>query len=115
MKYTKENLIVLPVLLVSTGGLYSLVWLARVSREFGDDAVTNVILAIISFGVWAVYLQLRYLHRAEAMNGRDLAWYLPLFLLFFGWFLGPLMIQIDLNEYVDAQPAPTPAAPVPAG
>jgi len=104
MKFTKENLIVLLVLLVSTGGLYSLIWLARVSREFGEDSVTHVILAIVSFGLWAVYLQLRYLHRAEALNGRELAWYLPLFLLFFGWFLGPLMIQLDLNEHADRVP-----------
>ncbi len=111
-KYTEENLIVLLILLVATGGLYSFVWIARVSREFGDDAVTNVILGIISGGAWLLFLYLRYMDRSERINGREMQWYYALLIFFSFGLAAPLMIQFNLNENVEAgRQAPTPATP----
>lgn len=111
-RYTEENLIVLLVLMVATGGLYAFVWIARVSREFGDDCVTNVILSIMSGGAWLLFLYLRYMDKAERMNGREMQWYYALLIFFSLGLAAPAMIQFNLNEYEGSR-APAPAAPAP--
>ncbi len=112
-RYTEENLIVLLVLMVSTGGLYAFVWIARVSREFGDDSVTNVILSLMSGGAWLLFLYLRYMDKAERLNGREMQWYYALLIFFSFGMAAPAMIQFNLNEYetnrAPAAPAPEPA------
>ena len=114
-RFTEENLIVLLVLMVSTGGLYAFVWIARVSREFGDDAVTNVILSIMSGGACLLFLYLRYMDKAERLNGRAMQWYYALLIFFSFGMAAPAMIQFNLNEFETSHaPAPVPqAAPAP--
>ena len=108
-QHTEENLIVLIILIACTFGLYSLIWLARTSRAFGDDPTTNVILIIGSFGMWSLVLNLRYLERSETLNGRTLAWYNAALIFVTGGIIGPLLTQMNINEKLAGQVAPTPA------
>jgi len=100
-KPVRENLIVLTALIVASIGTYSFVWIARASRTFGDDPVTNVVLSIVTGGGWLLFLYLRYLSKAEQLNGREVPWYYVIFVLLSVGFLAPLMIQLDLNEYAE--------------
>ena len=58
-KYTSENLIVFTILMVCTG-LYSLIWLGRTSASFNDDPTTNVVMTVVTSGLWGLVLNLRY-------------------------------------------------------
>jgi len=89
----ENNLAVLFLMLVITGGLYYFWWLARVSRVFGDDPVINIVLTVFSAGVWSIYLNLKYMQKSELLNNRDLKWYMILFLP-----LSPIIIQHNINE-----------------
>lgn len=89
----ENNLVVLFFLLILTGGLYYFWWLARVSRVFNDDPVMNIILTIFTAGLWSLYLNLKYLQKSEMINGRDVKWYVILFLP-----LSPIIIQHNVNE-----------------
>jgi hypothetical protein len=89
----ENNLFVLFLLMVITGGLYFFWWLARVSKIFGDDPIINILLTIFTFPIWGSYLCLKYMQKSEMINGRDMKWYMILFLP-----LLPIMIQHNLNE-----------------
>jgi hypothetical protein len=89
----ENNLVVLFFMMVLTLGLYYFWWLARTSRIFGEDPVINILLAIFTFGMWGVYLNLRYMQKSEMLNGREVKWYIILFILIL-----PIMIQNNLNE-----------------
>ena len=92
----ENNLVVLFLLMLITLGLYYFWWLARVSKIFNDDPVINIFLTLFTLGVWGLYLNLKYLQMSELLNGRDVKWYMVLFLPFFPIF--PIMIQHNLNE-----------------
>ncbi len=87
------NLVVLFLLLILTGGFYYFWWLARVSRIFGDDPVINIMLTIFTIGIWGLYLNLKYMQKSEMVNGRDIKWFMILFLP-----LSPIIIQHNINE-----------------
>ena len=89
----ENNLFVLFLLLLMTGFLYYFWWLARISRIFGDDPAVNILLSIFTLGAWAMYTNLRYLQKSEALNGRDVKWYVIFFLPF-----APIIIQQNINE-----------------
>jgi len=89
----ENNLVVLLLLFVLTLGLYYFWWLARVSRVFNDDPVINILLTIFTFGLWGVYLSLKYLQKSEILNGRDVKWYMIFFVP-----VMPIIIQHNLNE-----------------
>ena len=89
----EDNLVVLFLLVIITGGMYLFWWLSRVSRVFGDSPVTNVLLVIFTGGLWFLYLSMKYMQRAEELNGRELKWFMILFLP-----LAFLIIQHDINE-----------------
>jgi hypothetical protein len=79
--------------MVLTLGLYYFWWLARTSRIFGEDPVINILLSIFTFSMWGVYLNLRYMQKSEMLNGREVKWYIILFIPIL-----PIMIQNNLNE-----------------
>lgn len=89
----ENNLVVLLLLFVLTGGLYYFWWLARISRTFGDDPVINILLAIFTVGIWIVYINMKYLQKSENLNGRDVKWFMILFLP-----ISPIIIQHNVNE-----------------
>lgn len=89
----ENNLVVLFLLIVLTLGLYYFWWLARVSRVFNDDPVINILLTVFTFGIWGVYLNLKYLQKSEILNGRDIKWYMIFFVP-----VMPIIIQHNLNE-----------------
>ena len=89
----ENNLVVLLLLFPLTGFLYYFWWLARVSRVFKDDPVINIILTIFTLGLWSIYLNLKYMQKSEAMNGRDMKWFMVFFFP-----LSPLIIQHNINE-----------------
>ena len=101
-KYTSENLIVFTILMVCTAGLYSLIWLGRTSASFNDDPTTNVVMTVVTCGLWGLVLNLRYVQLSEELNGRTIQWYNAILVLIQP-FLGPLMIQQNLNEYLNKQ------------
>jgi len=105
-QHTEENLIVLIILIACTFGMYSLIWLARTSKAFGDDPTTNVILICASFGMWSLVLNLRYLERSETLNGRTLAWYNAALIFVTGGMIGPLLTQMNINEKMGGRAAP---------
>jgi hypothetical protein len=89
----ENNLVVLFLLFILTLGLYYFWWLARISRVFNDDPVINILLTVFTFGIWGIYLSLKYLQKSEMLNGRDVKWYMIFFVLFM-----PIIIQHNLNE-----------------
>ena len=89
----ENNLFVLLLLLILTCGLYYFWWLARTSRIFGDEPLINILLTLFLPGFWFCYLNLRYLQKSEQMNGRDVKWYMIIFLPIL-----PLIIQGNINE-----------------
>jgi hypothetical protein len=89
----ENNLVVLFLLFILTGGLYYFWWLARVSRIFNEDPVINILLTVFSAGIWSLYLNVRYMQKSEMINGRDVKWYMILFI-----FISPIIIQNNINE-----------------
>lgn len=89
----ENNIVILFLLIILTGGLYYFWWLVRTSRVFGDDPSVNIILTVLTCGLWSIYLCLHYIHKSEALNGRDAMWYTVFFLP-----ISPLIIQNNLNE-----------------
>lgn len=89
----ENNLVVLFLLLVVTAGLYYFWWLARASRVFNDNPVSNVLLVVLTLGVWSLYINLKYMQKAEELNGRGVTWYMIFFLV-----ISPLIIQHNINE-----------------
>ncbi|HNR87842.1 MAG TPA: hypothetical protein PKM65_05840 [Spirochaetota bacterium] len=89
----ENNLVILFLLLVFTAGLYYFWWLARTSRMFNDNPVSNVLLVVLTFGVWSLYINLKYMQKAEELNGRGFGWYMVFFLV-----ISPLVIQHNINE-----------------
>jgi hypothetical protein len=98
-KYTSENLIVFTILMVCTLGMYGLIWLGRTSASFSDDPTTNVVMAVVTCGMWNLVLNLRYFARSEELNGRQVQWYNAIIVIMGGPLIGPLMIQQNINEY----------------
>lgn len=91
----EDNLIVLLLLILLTGGIYYFWWLVRISRMFGDDPVSNVLLVIFTVGVWGLYLSLKYMQKSEELNQRDMKWYMFFFLP-----MSILIIQNNINEKI---------------
>lgn len=89
----ENNLVVMLLLIVLTLGTYYFWWLSRVSRVFGDDPVMNILMTIFTFGMWGVYLNLKYMQKSELLNGRDLKWFMIFFLP-----ISPIIIQHNINE-----------------
>ncbi len=90
----EDNVFILLLLLLFSGFLYYFWWLARISRLFGEDPVTNILLVCATLGMWGVYLNLRYLQKSEELNRRRMQWYMVFFLP-----LSILIIQNNVNEY----------------
>jgi hypothetical protein len=93
----ENNPFVLFLLIVLTGTLYTLWWQARTSRVFKEDPVVNVVLTIFTLGIWGIFLNFRYLQKSELLNGREMKWYVVLFLPF-SPVLYPIIIQSNINE-----------------
>ena len=112
----EDNLFVLFLLIILTGGLYYFFWLAKTSKFFGDDSTANVLLTLITMAsgvavfrftgnlhvavvlgaIWVLYLHIRYFHKSELLHKREMLWCMALFLLVLP--LAPLMIQNNINE-----------------
>ena len=93
-EYSPENnLMVMLLLIILTFGLYYFWWLAKVSRIFSDDPVINILLTIFTLGIWSLYLNLQSMQKSEMLNGRDMKWFMFLFLP-----ISPLIIQHNINE-----------------
>jgi len=92
----ENNLVVLFLLLLLTCGLYYFWWLARVSRVFNDDPVINILLTVFTVGIWGIYLNLKYFQKSEILNGRDMKWYMVVFIPVLPVFI--VMIQHNVNE-----------------
>lgn len=93
-KYMPEdNLVILLLLLICTLGLYYFWWLVKVSKFFGDNPVSNVMLFFLTFGLWGVYIHLKYMQKSEELNHREMKWYMVLFMP-----ISVLIIQNNINE-----------------
>jgi len=94
----EDNAVILFLLIICSFGLYYFVWLSRISRLFNDNPTSNIILTIMTVGIWGLYLNMRYLQKSEELNRRDFKWY---FLLFVALIPLPiLIIQNNISEYV---------------
>lgn len=94
IEYVPENnLVVLFLLFVLTLGIYYFWWLARISRLFDDNPVTNILLVFLTLGGWGLYINLKYMQKSEGLNGRDMKWFMILFLP-----ISFLIIQHNINE-----------------
>ncbi len=91
--YPENNLIVLLLLTLLTGGLYLFWWIARVSKILDDNPLSNILLIIFTCGIWYIYLSLKYMQKSEQLNNRDLKWY-----MFFFVPISFLIIQNSINE-----------------
>lgn len=89
----ENNLVVLFLLFVLTGGLYYFWWLARVSRIFNDNPISNILLVLLTIGAWSVYINVKFIQKSEEINGREMKWYMVFFLI-----LAPLIVQHNINE-----------------
>ena len=92
-KIPENNLIILLLLLIFSLNLYYFWWLARVSRLFGNNPVSNVLLVIFTFGFWGIYLNLKYMQKSEELNQREMKWYMIFFIP-----ISTLIIQNNINE-----------------
>jgi len=116
-EYTPEdNLFVLFLLMILTGGLYYFLWLAKTSKFFGDDSTANVLIALFTIAggaavfyftgnifmavalgaIWVLYLNMRYFHKSELLHKRATLWCMALLLPVLP--LALLMIQNNINE-----------------
>jgi hypothetical protein len=93
----ENNLVVLLLLIILTGTLYLFWWIARVSKIFNDDPVINIILTIFTCGIWFIYLLVKYMQKSEMMNGREMNWFLIIFVLV-PFLIPPIIIQHNINE-----------------
>ena len=111
----ENNLVVLLLLTILSGGIYLFWWIARVSKIFKDNPVTNILLIVIPAlvsisvyafldilnifyviaisGIWYFYLNIKYLQKSEQLNGRDMPWFMVIFLP-----ISFLLIQHNINE-----------------
>lgn len=89
----ENNLVVLFLLTILTGGLYIFWWLARVSKIFNDNPASNILLIIFTVGIWYLYISLKYMQRSEELNRRSMLWYMIFFLP-----ISFLIIQNNINE-----------------
>lgn len=89
----ENNLMVLFLLTVLTCGLYLFWWIAKVSRTFEDNPVSNILLIIFTCGIWYLFISLKYMQKSEQINGRDSKWYMIIFLP-----ISFLVIQNNINE-----------------
>ncbi|MCU0821400.1 MAG: hypothetical protein MUC95_02865 [Spirochaetes bacterium] len=111
----ENNLVVLLLLTILSCGLYLFWWIARISRIFNDNPVTNILLIIFSIlaavcasvffpfinnafiifagFIWYFYISIKYLQKSEELNGRDMPWFMVLFLP-----ISFLIIQHNINE-----------------
>jgi len=97
MSITRENVIILALLITFTFGIYGIIWFARTAKTFGDDSTTCVILLCIpglNFFFYP-YFNLRYMQISHKLNGREMAWYEAFFFL-----IGPMITQLNINEYI---------------
>ena len=93
----ENNLVILFLLIILTCGLYYFWWLARTSRVFNDDPVINILLTIFSAGIWGMYITLKYMQKSEMLNGRDMKWFMIIFLPLWPVII-PIIIQHNINE-----------------
>lgn len=94
IEYSPENnLVVLFLLTILTAGLYLFWWIARASRIFDENPVSNILLIIFTAGIWYLYISLKYMQKSEQLNGRDMKWYMIIFLP-----ISFLIIQNNINE-----------------
>jgi len=118
----EDNLFVLFLLMILTGGLYYFWWLARTSKFFGDDPTTNVLIALFTIAggaavfyftgnlliaavlgaIWVLYLNIRYFHKSELLNEREMLWCMALLLFVLPFAF--LMIQSNINEKRSQEP-----------
>ncbi len=89
----ENNIFVLFLLLLITGFVYYFWWLERTSRIFGEDPRMNILLSIFTLGIWALYINLRYLQKSEMLHGREMKWFMVVFLP-----ISPIIIQHNINE-----------------
>ena len=92
----ENNLVVLLLLTILTSGIYLFWWLARVSRVFNDNPVTNILLVIFTVGVWFIYINIKYLQKSEELNGREMSWFMVFFVTILP--ISFLIIQHNINE-----------------
>ena len=89
----ENNLFVLFLLLILTLNFYYFWWIARTSRVFEEDPVINILLVIFTLGIWMIYLNLKFLQKSENLNGREMKWFMIIFLP-----IHPIIIQHNINE-----------------
>jgi len=89
----ENNLVVLLMLMILTCGLYYFWWLSRVSKIFDESPVSNILLSILTLGIWFLYINLRYIQKSEELNGRNMKWFMVIFLP-----IAFLIIQQNINE-----------------
>ena len=89
----ENNLVVLFLLVILTAGLYYFWWLARVSKIFNDNPVSNIVLAVFTGGMWILYINCKYMQKSEELNGRHLPWYMIVFLP-----IAFMIVQHNVNE-----------------
>jgi hypothetical protein len=94
----EDNTFILLLLLLFSCGTYYFRWVAKVSTLFNENPVTNILLIVLTFGLWGLYLNMRYLDKSERLNDRRSSWYMVLFI-----FISPLIVQNNINEYFNSQ------------
>ncbi len=93
----EDNLVILLLMIIFSLGFYYFWWLVKISKIFGDNPVSNIMLFIFTLGIWGLYLSLKYLQKSEEINGRDMKWYMIFFLP-----ISFLIIQNNINEKYSA-------------
>ncbi len=89
----EDNLVVMFLLFILTAGLYYFWWLARASKIFSDNPVSNILLVLLTAGIWSLYINIKYMQKSEEINGREMKWHMVLFVP-----ISPLIIQHNINE-----------------
>lgn len=95
------NLLVLYLLVLCSGSIYTFCWMARVMKFMSDDSFTLLLLLLLSATIFSIYLIPEYYRRTEArrkQNGRPLIEFI-LMIPILNLFIGPFVIQYLLNRF----------------
>ncbi len=93
------NTFILFLLVVLSGGIYTLIWIGRTARLMHDDPFTTLLLCLLGALLPLSFIMARYYRRSEIMLKTPPSWLIEIMMMLPGLNLlfGPFVIQQGLN------------------
>lgn len=99
------NLLVLLLLVLFSGGLYTLIWTGRTARLMQDDPFTLILVSLVGGLLPLSFIMARYYRRGEIMLKTPPSLLVEILMMLPGvnLILGPFVIQYGLNLFAKSQ------------